>query len=738
MPTQTNMQIREHPQRGIYVEGATEIGVGCAEDVHEVMSQGAHNRSIATTNMNEHSSRSHSVFCLTVSQTNMEDLSKKSGKLYLVDLAGSEKAAKTGATGVKMDEAKKINASLTTLGIVITKLTESASHVPYRDSKLTRILTESLGGNAKTCLIICCSPSTYNESETLSTLKFGMRAKMIKNKPKVNRELSIPELKQMVAKLEKKIASQQKYIKCLENKLNENSISLPEEGQEVTIVDDEGGSAAEETGNELSVEDEEALMSAMGNNSRTVRKGSLDGQQLELAQLAMEQRENEEKINAYEEEKEFMKSLMDDLLEQLAQKEAEKKTITEEVEAEIIDLRSQSEDFAEENNMLIQKLADVTAELEKLKQQQTKAAPGAEVEAQLATADLDSWAEKEELLKKRADDAAEEMKKMQASLQSMAESTQDSAETKAKVVQMEETISVLEADRTALRTQLKEAQESGGMAASDVESAATIQQLNDTIQKTQGELTSKCAVLAAKEESWAQEREGYHSLHKSLEGQLVDLKEQLSKQGGEYEELKVSLMKDLQNRCEKVVELQINLDEARENYHRLLQNSNHRVLSRKVLYLERSLETLKAAYQESVSQKSTLRIDKQVAEKKCEQKDRELKTLEATVKDLKDENRSYKMQLGVATSTAYENYMSSLGGSEAASRVGIRGGATARGPARKMGIRGGGIRGGSAVASPATPATPAPACEAEMDDSVEEGEVSTAEVPSEANEATHE
>merc|ERR1712159_852944 len=185
------------------------------------------------------------------------------------------------------------------------------------------------------------------------------------------------------------------------------------------------------------------------------------------------------------------------------------------------------------------------------------------------------------------------------------------------------------------------------MAASDVESAATIQQLNDTIQKTQGELTSKCAVLAAKEESWAQEREGYHSLHKSLEGQLSDLKDQLSKQGGEYEELKVSLMKDLQNRCEKVVELQINLDEARENYHRLLQNSNHQVLS-----LERSLETLKAAYQESVSQKSTLRIDKQVAEKKCEQKDR----------DLKEENRSYKMQLGVATTTAYENYMSSLGG----------------------------------------------------------------------------
>lgn len=171
--------------------------------------------------------------------------------------------------------------------------------------------------------------------------------------------------------------------------------------------------------------------------------------------------------------------------------------------------------------MWIQKLADATSDLEKMRQQQAKAAPAPDVEAQLATADLDSWAEREEHLKKRAgewdleslhyrwkshrcgsEDAAEEMKKMQASLQSMAETTQDSAETKAKVAQMEETIAALEADRwnqrkltdfqrgfcvrLALRAQLKEAQENGGMAASEVEGAAALQELHDQLQKTQG------------------------------------------------------------------------------------------------------------------------------------------------------------------------------------------------------------------------------------------------------------
>jgi kinesin family member 5 len=138
---------------------------------------------------------------------NTEDSSCKTGKLYLVDLAGSEKIAKTGAAGQTLKEAQNINLSLTTLGKVIVALTDKkATHVPYRESKLTRILSESLGGNSKTCLIVTCSPHPYNDAETLSTLRFGQRARNIKNTPSVNREYTIPELKKLLAIKEDVIA----------------------------------------------------------------------------------------------------------------------------------------------------------------------------------------------------------------------------------------------------------------------------------------------------------------------------------------------------------------------------------------------------------------------------------------------------------------------------------------------------------------------------------------------------
>ena len=130
---------------------------------------------------------------------NVEDGSCKVGKLYLVDLAGSEKIGKTGAQGQTLEEAKSINKSLTTLGKVIVALTDKkATHIPYRESKLTRILTESLGGNSKTCLIVTCSPHPFNDAESLSTLRFGARARNIKNTPKVNREYTVPELKRLL------------------------------------------------------------------------------------------------------------------------------------------------------------------------------------------------------------------------------------------------------------------------------------------------------------------------------------------------------------------------------------------------------------------------------------------------------------------------------------------------------------------------------------------------------------
>lgn len=135
--------------------------------------------------MNNYSSRSHSLFILEMIQKFPSEAEKR-GRLNLVDLAGSEKVGKTGTTGETLEEAKKINLSLSCLGFVIHALTSNYEHIPYRDSKLTRILQESLGGNYKTTLLVACSPHSSNKEETISTLKFAARAKTIKNRYKMN------------------------------------------------------------------------------------------------------------------------------------------------------------------------------------------------------------------------------------------------------------------------------------------------------------------------------------------------------------------------------------------------------------------------------------------------------------------------------------------------------------------------------------------------------------------------
>ena len=226
--SRVNLNIREDSIKGIYVDGASERYVGSPGDVLSLLEMGSANRAQAATNMNEHSSRSHSIFILTINQTNKIEGFSKIGKLYLVDLAGSEKISKTGATGHTLEEAKIINKSLTTLGRVINNLTDGKStHIPYRESKLTRVLQESLGGNSKTCLIITCSPSIYNESESLSTLRFGERAKKIKNKPKINKEITVAELQKLVTQLKDSLKKADARISQLENYIRQNGLSVP-------------------------------------------------------------------------------------------------------------------------------------------------------------------------------------------------------------------------------------------------------------------------------------------------------------------------------------------------------------------------------------------------------------------------------------------------------------------------------------------------------------------------------
>ena len=202
----TDLQIREDKCKGIWVEDCTEIYVNSANEMYEVFQCGTNNRTVSATEMNKGSSRSHSLFVVTIFQKNIVTDSSKSAKVFFVDLAGSEKMSKTGISGgVGLKEAQNINKSLMTLGMVINALTENANHVPYRDSKLTRVLQESLGGNSQTTLIITCSPSNVNASESLSTLRFGQRAKLIKNKVVANTVKSVKELMLRISELEAKL-----------------------------------------------------------------------------------------------------------------------------------------------------------------------------------------------------------------------------------------------------------------------------------------------------------------------------------------------------------------------------------------------------------------------------------------------------------------------------------------------------------------------------------------------------
>uniref|UniRef100_T1IQI6 Kinesin-like protein n=1 Tax=Strigamia maritima TaxID=126957 RepID=T1IQI6_STRMM len=177
----------------VIIKGLEEVVVQNKDDVYEILDRGSEKRKTASTLMNAHSSRSHSVFSVTIhikeNTVDGEDL-LKTGKLNLVDLAGSENIGRSGAVDKRAREAGNINQSLLTLGRVITALVEKAPHVPYRESKLTRLLQESLGGRTKTSIIATISPASCDLDETLSTLDYAHRAKNIMNRPEVNQKMT--------------------------------------------------------------------------------------------------------------------------------------------------------------------------------------------------------------------------------------------------------------------------------------------------------------------------------------------------------------------------------------------------------------------------------------------------------------------------------------------------------------------------------------------------------------------
>lgn len=161
---------------GMFVQDLVRVPVESKDDVLALMARAKGNRATFSTNMNEHSSRSHSILTVYIEAKDQSTGEQTRSKLHLVDLAGSERLSKTGATGDRLLEAQAINKSLSALGNVIERLQQKQQHIPYRDSRLTFLLQDSLGGNSKTLMIMAVSPSSFNAQETLCTLKFGQRA----------------------------------------------------------------------------------------------------------------------------------------------------------------------------------------------------------------------------------------------------------------------------------------------------------------------------------------------------------------------------------------------------------------------------------------------------------------------------------------------------------------------------------------------------------------------------------
>ncbi|KAF7670052.1 hypothetical protein LDENG_00084620 [Lucifuga dentata] len=236
------LELKENPEYGVYVKDLSSVVTKNATEIEHVMNIGDQSRSVGFTNMNERSSRSHAIFVVTVECSEEgpdgEDHIRV-GKLNMVDLAGSERQSKTGSKGERLKEAAKINLSLSALGNVISALVDGRStHVPYRDSKLTRLLQDSLGGNAKTVMIATVGPSQKNHDESLATLRYASRAKKIKNKPRINedpKDALLREFQEEIARLKAQLeerwmlAKERRRRRRNSKRLSKNMVGMEEE-----------------------------------------------------------------------------------------------------------------------------------------------------------------------------------------------------------------------------------------------------------------------------------------------------------------------------------------------------------------------------------------------------------------------------------------------------------------------------------------------------------------------------
>jgi len=284
--TKGGLEIKEHPVLGVYVKGLQEIVVDSASKLQLIIDQGMKNRTVASTQMNADSSRSHSVFIINLHQKDIEDETKSIfAKINLVDLAGSERVKSTGATGSILKEGANINKSLSALGNVINALVEASkggknasTFIPYRNSKLTRVLQESLGGNSITAMLAAMSPASCNFEETLSTLKYANRAKAIKVKAIKNEQSNqISKLNDEIRLLKEKLNNAAIYSQHNNNNSNSNNSNS---STDLRVDNNE----IEEKNRQRLIELEEAMKSTWEAKSKMSLEYERDRQQMLIEQ----------------------------------------------------------------------------------------------------------------------------------------------------------------------------------------------------------------------------------------------------------------------------------------------------------------------------------------------------------------------------------------------------------------------------------------------------------------------
>ncbi|XP_004573500.1 kinesin-like protein KIF3B [Maylandia zebra] len=293
------LELRERPDTGVYVKDLSSFVTKSVREIEHVMNVGNQNRSVGATNMNEHSSRSHAIFVITVecSELGVDGENHiRVGKLNLVDLAGSERQTKTGAQGERLKEATKINLSLSALGNVISALVDGrSSHIPYRDSKLTRLLQDSLGGNARTVMVANIGPASYNVEETLTTLRYSNRAKNIKNKPRINedpKDALLREFQEEIARLKAQLQKRSgKKKRRLRRRAGEGS-------------DDEGLESGETEDDEEDGDDKGDYWREQQEKLEKERKAILEDHSLVAEEKARLLKEKERKMEDFRKERE--------------------------------------------------------------------------------------------------------------------------------------------------------------------------------------------------------------------------------------------------------------------------------------------------------------------------------------------------------------------------------------------------------------------------------------------------